>query len=129
MDLKQVYNNIASYHNNEQLVKETAEQIILDFERYGIEIHFPENLHYAYDELYAQLLPEISTLLSGNSEKIMAMLYAIDVSEKAIKQEAYIHPEKELSDVITHLILEREFKKILTRHYFRNISGNDRLEA
>lgn len=129
MDLVQVYKNIASYYNNEHLVKETAEQIILDFERYGIEIHLPENLHCAYDELYDQLLPEISHLLAANSQKIMAMLYTIDVSETAIKKEAYVHPEKELSDVITHLILEREFKKILSRHYFRSISNNESLEA
>lgn len=129
MDLKQLYTNIATYHSNEALVRETADQIILDFERYGIEINFPENLHFAYDELYDQLLPELNQLLAANNEKIMAMLYAIDVSEALINKEANEHPTKNLPEVITHLILEREFKKVLTRYYFRSISDNNTLKA
>lgn len=120
MELKQVYSNISLFHNNEKYVRETAEQIILDFERFGIEIHFPENLHYAYSELYDQLFPEIAQLLESNHGKLMAMLYAIDVSEKLIKKEAYSHPEKNLADIVTHLTLDREFKKVLTRNYFKD---------
>ena len=122
MDLKQVYSNVAAYHNNEKYVRETAEQIILDFERFGIEIQFPENLHFAYDELYDQLLPEIDQLLANNQGKLMAMLYAIDVSESLIKKTALLNPEKNFADIVTNLTMDREFKKVLTRNYFKSQS-------
>lgn len=120
MDLKQVYSNVSLYHNNEKYVRETAEQIILDFQRFGIEIQFPANLRFAYDELYNQLLPEIENLLNTNQEKLMAMLYAIDVSEAKIKKETSLKPDINFADLITDLTLDREFKKVLTRHYFKS---------
>lgn len=120
MDLKQVYSNVSLYHNNEKYVRETAEQIILDFQRFGIEIQFPANLRFAYDELYNQLLPEIENLLNTNQEKLMAMLYAIDVSEAKIKKETSLKPDINFADLITDLSLDREFKKVLTRHYFKS---------
>lgn len=120
MDLKQVYSNVSVYYNNEKFVRETASQIILDFERFGIEIQFPENLHFAYDELFNQLLPEIENLLNTNQERLMAMLYAIDVSETLIKRKANLNPEKNFADLITDLTLDREFKKVLTRNYFKS---------
>lgn len=119
MDLKQVYNNVAVYYNNEKFVRETAAQIILDFERFGIAIQFPKNLQFAYHELYNQLLPEIEELLNTNQEKLMAILYSIDVSEARLKKEAILKPDKNFADIITDLTLDREFKKVLTRNYFK----------
>ncbi len=128
MELQQVYQQVELYHGNEQYVRETAEQIIKDFERYGIDIHFPINLHYAYDELYDQLIVEIARLLAENEGKLMAMLYTIDVSEKKIVEEARKQPDKGIAEIITEQTLDREFKKVLTRHYFKRQAENKELE-
>ncbi len=128
MELKQVYQQVEKYHGNEQYVRETAEQIIKDFERYGIDIQFPQNLHFAYDELYDQLIIEIERLLALNEGKLMAMLYTIDVSEKKIVEQAHQQKEKGIAEIITEQTLDREFKKVLTRHYFKQASQNKSLE-
>ncbi len=128
MKLEQVYQQVETYQGNELYVRETAEQIIRDFERYGIDITFPIDLRYAYDELYDQLLVEITRLVAMDEGKLMAMLYTIDVSEKKIVMEAHEHPDKGIAQIITEQTLDREFKKVLTRHYFKAISENRSLE-
>lgn len=106
---------------NEQIVHETAQQVIKDFANFGMDIKFPENLKYAYDELYDQLKIIIFELMQKNPGKLSALLYQIDVDERKMKQNT---PEMfEEHEWITDLILEREFFKVLTRHYFRNQKG------
>jgi hypothetical protein len=107
---------IEAYRLNEQIIKETANQLIKDFAMFGMEILFPENIDYAYHILYEQLKSNIIRLLDREPERLSSLLYQIDVDEKKIKSlgnEAFINHE-----TISHLILEREFLKVLTRHYF-----------
>lgn len=111
-------NEIEKSRLNEQIVYETAQQVIKDFANFGMEISFPEDLNYAYDELYEQLKIIIFDLMQKNPGKLSALLYQIDVDERKMKQNA---PDMfEEHEWITDLILEREFFKVLTRHYFRN---------
>jgi len=103
---------------NEQIIRETAEQVIKDFGTFGMEISFPEDLNFAYDELFEQLKMIIFDLLQKNPSKLSALLYQIDVEEKKMRDNTpEIFSEHEW---ITDLILEREFLKVLTRHYFRS---------
>lgn len=110
--------DIQRYHNDEQVVKKTAEQIIKDFGLFGMEVTFPENLHMAYNDLFDQLAPYILQLMNGNRTKFYSLLYRIDLNESAIKKGSLEMHDLPLHDVITHLILERELKKVLTRMYF-----------
>jgi len=103
---------------NEQIIKETAEQVLKDFAMFGIDIEFPQDLKFAYNELYDQLKIHIIHLLETHPEKLSALLYQIDLDENKMK-----HPDVEPfheHEWISELILEREFMKVLTRHYFRN---------
>lgn len=103
---------------NEKIVKETADQVIKDFGTFGLDISFPADLNFAYDELFEQLKIIIFELMQKNPSRLSALLYQIDVDEKKMKQDApEIFSEHEW---ITDMILEREFLKVLTRHYFRN---------
>lgn len=111
-------NEIEKSKFNEQIVRETAQQVIKDFANFGMDIKFPEDLKYAYDELYEQLKVIIFELMQQNPGKLSALLYQIDVDERKMKQNT---PEMfEEHEWITDLILEREFLKVLTRHYFRD---------
>lgn len=129
MSLKKVYQQLSLYQGNKKYVRETAEQIINDFARYGIDIRFPTNLDFAYNLLYDELLVAIDDLLEMNQTKLMAMLYTIDVPEKEVIKKASLEDTKTMGEVVTELVLEREFKKVLTRHYFKNEANNTSLEV
>ena len=103
---------------NEQIIRETAQQVIKDFGTFGIDIEFPDDIQSAYDKLYDQLTRYIAELMETNPEKLSALLYQIDLDEKKMK-----NPDAELfheHEWISEIILEREFVKVLTRHYFKN---------
>ncbi len=103
---------------NVDIVHDTALQIIKDFGSFGLEIHFPEDLNYAYENLFEQLAIQIGPLLLYQPERLASLLYQIDLDEEKIR-----NPQVELfqeQEWIAGLILEREFLKVLTRYYFKN---------
>lgn len=102
---------------NEQIVRETAFQVIKDFGSFGMEVSFPDDIQMAYESLYDQLKNIIAGLLDREPERLAALLYHIDLDERKMKAD----PEKFINhEFISRLILEREFLKVLTRHYFKN---------
>ncbi len=107
---------------DEQIIRETVEQIIKDFSVFGMEIDLPEDLNYAYDDLFEQMKGLVFELMRRKPEKLSSLLYQIDVEEKRMRgKPPDIFEEHEW---ITDLILEREFLKVLTRHYFKNFGGS-----
>ena len=110
---------IARLRNDEKIVEETANQVIKDFALFGMQVTFPDNLHWAYDELFAQLNKHVSELLQTNNKLLLSLLYQIDVSERSIQVRSSERSDSDLSSTITDLILERELKKVITRNYFK----------
>jgi len=105
---------------NEQIVRETAQQVIKDFALFGMEISFPDDINYAYDELFVQLKSRIEALMQHDPEKLTSLLYQIDLDEKKLRNEnVELFEEHEW---ISEMILEREFLKVLTRRYFKSQS-------
>ncbi|MBN1952958.1 MAG: hypothetical protein JW801_17265 [Bacteroidales bacterium] len=111
--------------NDEEIVRKTAGQVIKDFSLFGLDIDFPVNIHMAYDELFDQLTLVIEKLLRNNQSRLYSLLYAIDISEKSINKGAREMGDLPLQETITHLILERELKKVLTREHFRNANPSE----
>lgn len=106
---------------SETIIRDTAEQVIKDFATFGMEVHFPDDLHFAYDNLFEQLKIILFDLIRGNSARLSPLLYQIDVDEKKIRKEA---PELlGEHEWMAEIILEREFMKVLTRHYFKKHYG------
>ena len=103
----------------EKYVLLTAEQVQKDFAMFGMDVQFSGNTRFAYRELYSQLDAYISEMLTRNTEKLMSLLYQIDLSEKEISQSNLDEAFGTISEKITHLILEREMKKVLLRMYFK----------
>lgn len=112
--------NIEKFFDQQKIIEETAAQLIKDFSGFSFEINFTGKNKTPYDELFAQVEPVISSLLSKNSSLLFSVLYRIDVSESEIKKHTALFPDLSLSHVITDLILRRELKKVLTRHHFKN---------
>ena len=112
--------DLQKYHNDKETVRKTALQIMKDFASFGFSIEFPGDLRMAYDELFDQLSPVITEMINTNISKLYSLLYCIDLNEAGVKKGVAEMKNLPLNDVITHLVLERELKKVLTREYFSN---------
>lgn len=125
--------NIAQLLNKEAIIHETISQIQKDFGMYSIEISFDGNIETAYEQLMNKLIAEITNLLAMDKNKLQSILYRIDLSEKVIKKALRLTSNplsnqitttdiaENSNQVITHEIIVRELKKVLTRNYFKNI--------
>jgi len=107
------------YSNDSEIVHKTAIQVIKDFSQFGYEINLPEDMNMAYDELFLQLVPNIRYLLSTEMSKLYSLLYFIDLNENSISKGIKESPDLPIEEVISHLLLERELKKVITREYFK----------
>jgi len=103
----------------EKFVLLTAEQVRKDFAMFGMEVTFSGNVSFAYNELFEQLNVHINGLLNKDYEKLMSLLYQIDLSEKDLTKQDPGYQFETLSEIVTHKILERELKKVLIRTYFK----------
>ncbi|MBN4061847.1 MAG: hypothetical protein COA57_09990 [Flavobacteriales bacterium] len=110
--------DLTPFFKKTEIICETAQQIIKDFGIYGKEITFSGNAKAAYNELFSQIEPIISKMLSEEYEKFLSVLYRIDISEKQIAQATSEEKASSPSAIITHIIIERELKKVVTKHYF-----------
>ncbi|MFN8208553.1 MAG: hypothetical protein U0T82_14260 [Bacteroidales bacterium] len=105
----------------EEIVLLTAAQVMKDFAGFGIDIHFSGNPGTAYDELFHQLSEQVGMLIETNFLKLKALLYQIDVAERA--GEKVLTDGSSYAEQLAVRILDREFMKVLTRLYFRQSSG------
>ena len=110
---------LTEYRNKLDIIKRTADQIIKDFEIYSEIISFSGKAETAYVELSDQIRPIVRKLLNKNVSKFVSLLYRIDVEEEKVN-EAISSGESAVYQ-ITHLILERELLKVVTREYFNKI--------
>lgn len=122
MNLPEItHQNIAQLLNKEAIIHETITQIQKDFGMYSIEIYFDGNIETAYEQLMTKLTEEITNLLAIDKSKLQSILYRIDLSEMAIKKAHNTNQIWNTQQVISHEIIVRELKKVLTRNYFKNL--------
>ena len=123
MNLPEItHQNIAQLLNKETIIHETIAQIQKDFGMYSIEINFDGNTETAYEQLMNQLSVEITKLLNNDKSKLQSILYRIDLSERNIQLAKNASQNKEINQVISHEIIVRELKKVLTRNYFKSLA-------
>jgi len=71
-----------------------------------------------YDELIKELARAVQYLIDKDFEKLMHILYRIDVSETKVKIAFGL--EQDVAQQIALLIIEREEQKVITRAKYRN---------
>jgi hypothetical protein len=98
---------------NEELVKEINKDT---------EIGFPGEI--SSDELQIQLSSFINQLIQTDFQKLLVLLYRIDVSEPRLKQLLKLHPEEDAGNIIAALIIERQLQKIKSRRQFSQQKDN-----
>lgn len=110
---------ISQYFNRLDLIKDTANQIIKDFDMFSVEIKFSGNSGNAYEELFEQIEPHINKLINTNQNKFMGILYRIDVSEDQIKKAVNENASEPFPSIITDLIIKRELQKVVIRNHYK----------
>ena len=98
---------------NEELVKEINKKLA---------IVLPDEI--SLDELQIQLSAHINQLIQTDFEKLIYLLYRIDVSEPKLKQLLQQHPEEDAGKIIAALIIDRQLEKIKTRQQFSRRDDN-----
>ncbi len=123
MNLPQVNNNnVSDFLNREEIVIETAHQIMKDFGMFGIEITFSGDTSQAYPELHSQLIDQISVLIERNYDLLLSVLYQVDISDRDIARTERELPEYTHIEVVAHQIIVRDLQKVLLRRYFKSQS-------
>ena len=97
--------DLSLYINRLDLIKDTANQIIKDFDMFGLEIKFSGNAYNAYEELFEQIEPHLKQLITHNQSKFMSVLYRIDINEEQIKTAVREHVSEPFSEIISDLII------------------------
>lgn len=113
------FTDLTKYFNRLDLIKETANQIIKDFDMFGMEIKFSGNAYNAYEELFEQIEPHIKNLISTNHQKFLGFLYRIDLSDVQIKKAVNENSSESFSAIVTDLIIKRELQKVVIREHYK----------
>lgn len=120
MDLVNLNNtNIEFFLNREDIIQETAQQIMKDFGMFGIEISFSGDMENAYHELHEQLINQISTYLDRDYGRLMAVLYQVDITEKEIAKAHRDLPHYNDLEILAHQVIFRDLNKVLFRRYYK----------
>ncbi len=72
------------------------------------------------EALYRQLARKVQYLLQTDLSRLLHILYRIDVEERLVKQAMQASSEREISEELAHLIIEREVQKAWTRSIYRH---------
>ena len=73
-----------------------------------------------YDQLKEWLTSEIIKLLMNDMEKLLNILYRIDVNEKKVKEVFAQNNPQIIAPLLAELLIEREMGKAETRIKFRD---------
>lgn len=88
----------------------------------GFDLQLAENS--SHEQACEALAAYCNELIKNNFERLVSLLYRIDVSEARLRQLLQQHPDKDAGLLIALLIMEREEQKIKTRRQF-NQRAND----
>lgn len=67
-----------------------------------------------------QLEPLINDLIQHHFDRLVQLLYRIDVNEKKLKQLLNDHPQTDAAVIISQLIIERQLQKLQTKRQFNS---------
>lgn len=99
-------------------VEETAQQLIKDFTMLDIPLNFRVTSENKYQDLFNQVRSIFQELFEKNYHVFLNLLYRIDLPEQELNKLTNTLSGPLLYDEITELILQREFRKVVTRHLY-----------
>jgi len=81
--------------------------------RISLDIELQEGL--SIDELKKIIADYINPLITNNFNKLISILYRMDINESKLKQLLADNPDKDAGMIIADLIIERQIQKIKSR--------------
>lgn len=108
---------------NEQLGKENIFelfklQVQKDFEGAGLEGDFAAGLPFGYEPLLNTLTAKLAPFLQKNSNKLMSLLYRIDISQEQIRKYRSRNPQLAFEATLAELIIKRTLQKVILKKSF-----------
>lgn len=73
----------------------------------------------SFDQVIALIAAPVNELIKKDFQKLVSILYRLDVSEPKLRYMLKMHSEEDAGKIIATLIVERELQKIKTRQEFR----------
>jgi hypothetical protein len=107
--------DLQPYFNKEELIRQAALQLQKDMAIIGEEITFTR-IPISFDELLSQTEPLIKKLFQSRHERLVQLLYRIDVNENFVAEA--VVSGGEMAGRITRLILLRELQKVVMRESY-----------
>ena len=89
-------------------------------ESFGLDIK--ENV--SGEELVTILSSHINLLIETDFQKLVSILYRIDISESKLSQVLKDNPGTDAGSIIAELMIERQLQKIKSRQQFGNLDNN-----
>ena len=83
----------------------------------SMEIDLPATI--SYEQLKEKLSYHVNHLIQFDFQKLVSVLYRIDVNEEKLKSMLAENTETDASSIIAELIIERQLQKIKSRQEFR----------
>ena len=111
--------SVEKYRQDLAIIRDTAAQVMKDFEIFGIDIKFSGDPFCAWGELKSQVAPVLFELFQKDQSRFQSLLYRIDINEKNFRK-LLADTSTDFSNNLAELTLQREFQKILTRRFFNS---------
>ena len=73
----------------------------------------------AFEKWKAELQSQIAFLITHDFERLLRLLYTVDVEERVLKHLLQQQPQPDAAALITDLLITRQLKKIETRAAFK----------
>jgi len=94
----------------EEQVSEIVAQLSM-----GLEVEIPHVK--SLDELKTVIADQINYLINHDFDKLLRILYKVDVSEKQLKENLLVHSDA--AALIGQMIIDRQLQKIKTREQYK----------
>jgi hypothetical protein len=102
-----------------ELVKDTAAVIRKDFALTKQDTAVKKNNPAGYEALKKQLAAAIERMMDTNLEKLLHLLYRVDIDERTTHRNLDEHPPEAIPTQLAELVIKREMQKVYTRKLHR----------
>lgn len=104
--------------DNSLLIQSLTKDLAID----QIAIGLRENI--SLEELKEKLSVQINQMIQTDFQKLVSLLYRIDVNETRLKLLLKEYPGEDAGKIIAELIIERQLQKIKSRQQFKRRDKN-----
>lgn len=105
---------LEKYRHDLAFLRMMAEQTIKDFDRFGYELKFNEELPVSFNNFSSKLCDFVVLCCKTDSNRLSSLLYSIDVPEHLLPPRSGCADPKRTAEVI----LQRELIKVVMRKLY-----------